>query len=1296
MKKAITLVMLLFGAVTAMAQTWQNVGSPGFSAGGAGYNSLALDPAGIPYVAYRDSSNDSKATVMKFNGTSWETVGEPGFSASSAYWCSLEIDSEGVPYVAYWEGESETTTVMKFNGTAWESVGPPQFVYGGDFLSFTIDANDVPYVAFSDWGNGMRATVMKFNGTSWEYVGIPGFSLGDNINTDLFGTSLAVDSAGTPYLAYTVIEYLVEHKLTVMKFNGTSWQAVGATEFSAGEVQNIDLTFDANDVPYVAYTDIANNYKATVMKFNGTSWLNVGTPGFTGAAAYSPSLMFDLSGNPNVAFQDQSNGFKASVMKFNGTSWNYLGTPGFSEGIAGATSLAFNASGTAYVGYSDGENGGKASVMKLVEVVCENCALTQLAPAYCNITIAEFSDNLAAVAVPDAQQYRFRASDGTTATIVTRNDTTFRIDMLPTYNYNTVYTIDVAVKVDDQWSDYGTACTVTTPPVCEGCSQTTELAPEYCGITIAQFSDDLAALPVETAQQYRFRVTDGTITNTVTRNDTIFRVNMLPYYTYNTTYTIDVAVKIDDEWSAYGTACTVTTPPVKLAPAYCGITIAQFTDDLAAIPVPTVQQYRFRVTDGSTANIITRNNNIFRVNMLPSYAYNKTYTIDVAVKIDDVWSDYGPTCTVATPAPPVTQLRPQDCGTTVASFGTGISATAVPLAEGYRFRVTIGTYVQTVDRPDNSFRLNQLVEYNYVTTYQVAVAVKINGVYGPYGPTCNVTSPAIPLTQLNPGFCNITIEGFNYGIYANAVSQAEAYRFRVTNGANVQIITNGQFNFRLNQLSNYQYAITYTVEVAVRINNVYGAYGNSCTVTAPPYPLTKLTTASCGSTLSSFDTPLLANTVYLAESYRFKITNGANVQILNRSVNHFRLDMLPSYQYGVTYTVEVATLFNGAYGPYGPACTVNAPAAPLTQLNNASCNTTVDSFNTSLNAISVASAEGYRFRVVNGANVQTIEGTNSYFRLNQLESYQYDTTYTVTVAIKTDGVYGPYGPACTVTSPAAQQTQLNSASCGITVPGFNTNLYATTVPSVTGYRFRVANGASVQTIEGSASYFRLNQLGSYQYSTVYTVDVAVSVGGVYGAYGPACTVTTPAPPVTQLRAQDCGITVAGFGTNLYADEVILAEGYRFRVMHGATTDIVDRPNRNFRIKMLPSYTYNTTYSIEVAVLIDGVYGPYGAACEVSTPASGTRQNMANDEESVRELTAFPNPYETSFTLLLETESNEPVHIQAYDIMGKILDNSTVSPEELSGLRIGENYAAGIYSIIVSQGSYTKVVKMVKK
>jgi hypothetical protein len=50
----------------AAATTWQTVGSAGFSAGLATFTSLALDASGTPYVAYKDGTNSSKASVMKY------------------------------------------------------------------------------------------------------------------------------------------------------------------------------------------------------------------------------------------------------------------------------------------------------------------------------------------------------------------------------------------------------------------------------------------------------------------------------------------------------------------------------------------------------------------------------------------------------------------------------------------------------------------------------------------------------------------------------------------------------------------------------------------------------------------------------------------------------------------------------------------------------------------------------------------------------------------------------------------------------------------------------------------------------------------------------------------------------------------------------------------------------------------------------------------------------------------------------------------------------------------------------
>ncbi|WP_298779893.1 LamG-like jellyroll fold domain-containing protein [uncultured Polaribacter sp.] len=359
LKYKLQVLLIFLFAFTSNAQTWETVGTAGFSAGNASYQSLGLDSSGTPYVAYKDTENSGKTTVMKFNGTSWETVGTAGFSAGGTLHQSLDFDSSGTPYVAYQDyGNSYKTTVMKFNGTSWETVGNAGFSAGhAYFQSLGLDSSGTPYVAYQDNGNSDKTTVMKFNGTSWETVGAAGLSVGA-----AYYQSLGFDSSGTPYVAYQ--DDGNNSKTTVMKFNGTSWETVGAAGFSAGAAPYPSLGFDSSGTPYVAYQDYGNSNKATVMKFNGTSWETVGNAGFSASIANYPSLDFDSSGTPYVAYQDYANSYKTTVMKFNGTSWETVGTAGFSAGWAFYQSLGFDSSGTPYVAYLDSGNSNKTTVMK--------------------------------------------------------------------------------------------------------------------------------------------------------------------------------------------------------------------------------------------------------------------------------------------------------------------------------------------------------------------------------------------------------------------------------------------------------------------------------------------------------------------------------------------------------------------------------------------------------------------------------------------------------------------------------------------------------------------------------------------------------------------------------------------------------------------------------------------------------------------------------------------------------------------------------------------------------------------
>ncbi|MDR2711401.1 MAG: hypothetical protein LBB65_08810 [Burkholderiales bacterium] len=144
------------------------VGSVGFSASLAYNPSLAIAPDGTLYVAYGDGGSSYKATVMRFDSgsNSWQAVGSVGFSAGIAYNTSLAIAPDGTPYVAYVDsGSGYKATVMRFDSVSnsWQAVGSAGFSAGDvNYTSLAIAPDGTPYVAYEDGGNGSKATVMRF------------------------------------------------------------------------------------------------------------------------------------------------------------------------------------------------------------------------------------------------------------------------------------------------------------------------------------------------------------------------------------------------------------------------------------------------------------------------------------------------------------------------------------------------------------------------------------------------------------------------------------------------------------------------------------------------------------------------------------------------------------------------------------------------------------------------------------------------------------------------------------------------------------------------------------------------------------------------------------------------------------------------------------------------------------------------------------------------------------------------------------------------------------------------------
>ncbi|MFT3794822.1 T9SS type A sorting domain-containing protein [Flavobacterium sp.] len=287
---------------------------------------------------------------------------------------------------------------------------------------------------------------------------------------------------------------------------------------------------------------------------------------------------------------------------------------------------------------------------------------------------------------------------------------------------------------------------------------------------------------------------------------------------------------------------------------------------------------------------------------------------------------------------------------------------------------------------------------------------------------------------------------------------------------------------------------------------------------------TSLLPSFCNTTVASMNTLIGITTLAPAAAYngwRIRLTNGAQVQIIERNVPNFSLGHFPTYSFATTYTVEIELRRNGVWlGYYGPACQITSPAVvsngPIAQISPSQCGITLAQINTLIATTSIAGVTGYRFRVTNltdtsGPNaVQTIDRTQNWFSLPMLTRYNYGTTYRIEVALKIgSGVFGNYGTACEVSSPAVPQL----TNCNATVSNGTSYVSTNSLGGVTQYRFEVKRASDNATtlLDRNTPYFIFNAVPAVAFTAgaQYHVRIAVMTTGTWSPYGDVCTITAP-------------------------------------------------------------------------------------------------------------------------------------------------------------------------------------------
>ncbi|MCL2644011.1 MAG: hypothetical protein FWD51_00955 [Betaproteobacteria bacterium] len=336
--------------------------------------SLVMDAAGTPYVAYTDRGSQQQFTVAKFEKGAWVSMGLPGASLRWSMFPSLALDATGVPYVAFiGEAAGRDRSkfmMMKFGGDAWVPVSSPSHDSGCKNSSIihrplAFNADGELFVACTGGyveNNNIRhaLSVMKSEGGARVSLGVLGVSA-ENHSLHI-PPSMALSTAGVPFFSYLEVANDNSTKLLVGKIEGGTGVPVGSVDFPPKTgLMFSSMALDGAGIPYVAYTDVIHDNKLSVVRFSGGRKVHVGLPGFTPEKGMIPSLAFDKAGVPYVAYvrvpadvhraESDDRAGRLSVMKFEGGKWVSVGSPGFSLRVAGLFSLALDASGVPYVAY---------------------------------------------------------------------------------------------------------------------------------------------------------------------------------------------------------------------------------------------------------------------------------------------------------------------------------------------------------------------------------------------------------------------------------------------------------------------------------------------------------------------------------------------------------------------------------------------------------------------------------------------------------------------------------------------------------------------------------------------------------------------------------------------------------------------------------------------------------------------------------------------------------------------------------------------------------------------------------
>ena len=380
----------------------------------------------------------------------------------------------------------------------------------------------------------------------------------------------------------------------------------------------------------------------------------------------------------------------------------------------------------------------------------------------------------------------------------------------------------------------------------------------------------------------------------------------------------------------------------------------------------------------------------------------------------------------------------------------------------------------------------------------------------------------------------------------------------LSNGANVEIVETSGSWYKIKYGSGYGYVSKDYVTVSSSSNSNSGSTSNSGSST---------TTTTQSGTIKVSGALNVRSGAGTGYSVIGSLSNGANVEIVETSGSWYKIKYGSGYGYVSKDYVTVSSSSNS-----------NSSSSGSTSNSGNSTTTTTQSGTIKVSgALNVRSGAGTSYSVIgslsNGANVEIVETSGSWYKIKYGSGYGYVSKDYVTVSSSSNSNSSSSGS----TSNSGSSTTTTTQSGTIKVSGaLNVRSGAGTSYSVIG---SLSNGANVEIVETSGSWYKIKYGSGYGYVSKDYVTVSSSSSNS----GSSSSTTTQSGTI---KVSDALNVRSGAGTSY---SVIGS------LSNGANVEIVETSGSWYKIKYGSGYGYvskdyvtiNTRSIAENTVLREG-------------------------------------------------------------------------------------------------------------